>query len=125
MWKMRRLGELNERVHGYRLNPKGFDMRYQDYNINLWIRDLKNLYFEIYPKLSTKERNDIEKIKSAIETALSNYPVMETNKNRKVIWNESICKVYVKYLEILEKLLLLGADVHGLDSPTKGESSMF
>ena len=128
IWKMRRLGQLNDRLHEYRLNPKIINIQYQDYNYQLWIKDLKNLYLEIYPKLTSNEKTKIENIKNAIEEALVKFPVHKLIKKingMEIYWDDAAWQVYLRYIEIFEKLLLGAADIHGLDSPTKGESSLF
>lgn len=128
MWKMRRLGDLGNRLHVYRLNPQGFSSEYQEYNYNLWVRDLKNWYLELYSRLGTDEVKAIEEIKKAIEVAFTHYPVqiqIKVGNTKRIYWDDKIWQIYLHYIEIFEKLLCEAAEKHGLDSPTKSESSMF
>lgn len=121
--KMKRFGQLHDRLHSYRLNPKGIDPIYQEFGFILWIRDLKNFYLEIYPKISKEERDEIEKIKNAIEQAMIDFPVI--NKGKHLTWNNEIWNIFIKWIERYEKLLFCSAEKHGYDSPTKGEESLF
>lgn len=122
--KMKRFGQLHDRLHSYRLNPKGKDPYFQEFGFILWIRDLKNFYLEIYPKITETERKEIEKTKNAIEQAMIDFPIVDVNR-KKIIWHEELWTIFIRWIEKYEKLLFCAAERHGYDSPTKGEQSLF
>ena len=122
---MQRLHNLQSQINRCNLNPTAYDEETASWNFELILSCNNSLLEEAWPKLSTKEKEDIAKLKIAMETFLNKYPIYEKSKrNSPLRINDIHWEIFkswlFKYSLNIRELL----DKHRLSSPDEDDEGL-
>ncbi len=129
MAQMMRIHNLQQLINQCNLNPfeLDFDPRIRNYQVKF--NTLNSLLMEAHSKLTSKERDDIEKMRDRLSRFMKGHPVVSirTRINREGIkkidyklWD--VTETFITEYEAAVKDLL---EKHGINSPKKSEGGLF
>lgn len=120
--KMRRLNTIQESLNKLRLNLLAMNPNYQDYNYNLFFKELCSLQMEIVGKLSKNEVTSIEEQRKDLRMMIRDNPpwkIMMHYDNRRIVMDHKNWAELEDKLENYEMELKILMDRHGLGTPNK------
>ena len=116
--KMNRLNQLGESINASGMNMKSWNLIYGNWNYFVYFEGVKRVYKESRSKFSDTEKGECDKIKTAVEYALINYPINKKLKNNKWSATDEVhFEKIKKMMEIFENKINDYKDKHGLDTP--------
>ena len=124
LFKMQEIHKINDFMNECKLNLMAWNIEKADWNFNLWINSINNLFFSVSSKFSDEEVKECLKLKDAIEICKEKYPVKEMTR-KKIIDNNENFSILKKYAEKYEQKVKEYQDKHGMDVPEMDESSLF
>jgi len=72
--KIQRMSNLQEGINALSVHPRDYDPDFKEYNYSGIFRALTQLFVEIYPKLTTPEKQEFINLKNKIQNHLKNNP---------------------------------------------------
>lgn len=106
MLKMVRLDKALSTLNEINNNLLAFNNDYQVFNFELKLTSIDSIYQEVDSKLNQDERDDLIKLRNAIDRFLKENPIISIAKNN-VTRKESKYKVNYEALNILKKWLFI------------------
>jgi hypothetical protein len=129
-FQMRRISEIQSNINNLRTVPLNFNPNLNTYNYQLLFSNLCSLLFETWGKMTTKEREEAERIRKLGIRVLRVNPPHKTVKNittnmpqvivDPLIWNE-LEELLIEF----EKTIKVSMDKHGLSNPSDAGSGLF
>lgn len=123
-----RLHEAQEMINVGKVNPFEISIDGTNINYNLWFNGINILYGEGHAKYGDKEIDEVENIKTMIETVLEVFPPFRTeyittregDEQNKVPIKNNQLKIK-KMLELFETTVKYYNDKHGLSTRNMNE----
>lgn len=105
-----RINKILDLLNFSKYNPLAYNSDYNEWNFNLQIRSINNLYDEIECYMDKDERNSCVLISDKIDELILKYPILESKKlsptdQPKKIPNESHWRIIKKAIERYERLI--------------------
>lgn len=127
-FQMKRIADLQERINIVSLNPLAMNEQFGVFNYEIWVTSCDSLLQEVGAKLSTKERENIKKVRNKLHAFLNRNPILKEkrmiNGSRETKLNKNVWRVTYKAITIYEEYVRELLDIHQMNSPERDDSGL-